>query len=258
MIKVRLAGTDGTALRAGRIRNYGQNTDDADEPDRIPVTDDPDDIDDPDDRTEVIASLPEMPPASWWIHMTLDPPDTAVSPEDVRLVFWYIRCRLTGQEAATAALRPSGDAPVAFLPLPEGGDSGQDTASDAIAQAGPITTVGQLHEAIEVLGPGAWSTFTALWQQSCGIEQPEHKQKPDCAPCPAAEPHGKPDTSLPPLPANAPLLEEGLHRELSSMPERVAAFLLHVPRDPPVWRYHESPDERSQREQLENEGCWTG
>jgi hypothetical protein len=47
-------------------------------------------------------------------------------------------------------------------------------------------------------------------------------------------------------------------RELSSMPERVAAFLLHVPRDPPVWRYQESAGERAEREFLQGEGCWTG
>ena len=67
-----------------------------------------------------------------------------------------------------------------------------------------------------------------------------------------------PAQALPPLPATAPLLEEGLHRQLPSMPPQVAAFLLHVPRDPPAWRYHESPDERLQREMLQSEGAWTG
>jgi hypothetical protein len=54
------------------------------------------------------------------------------------------------------------------------------------------------------------------------------------------------------------LLEKGLHRELPSMPPQVAAFLLHVPRDPPPWRYQESEVERAQREMLESEGAWTG
>jgi hypothetical protein len=59
------------------------------------------------------------------------------------------------------------------------------------------------------------------------------------------------------MPATAPLLEEGLHRELPGMPPRVAAFLLHVPRDLP-WRHQESEAERGHRELLESQGCWTG
>jgi hypothetical protein len=47
-----------------------------------------------------------------------------------------------------------------------------------------------------------------LGHSACGIEEPKkeekHKQKPDCAPCPAAELAGKPDQALPPLPDWAP------------------------------------------------------
>jgi hypothetical protein len=53
-------------------------------------------------------------------------------------------------------------------------------------------------------------------------------------------------------------MEEGLHRALNEMPEQVAAFLLHVPQDPPSWRFKESESERAERELLEREGAWTG
>ena len=63
MIKVRLVGTDGTALRAGRLRNYDQNIDGADEPDRIPVTvGDPDNDIDPDDVANPDVIAPPLPP----------------------------------------------------------------------------------------------------------------------------------------------------------------------------------------------------
>jgi hypothetical protein len=61
-----------------------------------------------------------------------------------------------------------------------------------------------------------------------------------------------------PLPPTPYEIEKGLHRELPSMPPQVAAFLLHVPREPPPWRYQESEVERAQREMLESEGAWTG
>jgi hypothetical protein len=232
----------------------------------LPPGEDPDANIDPDDRGlrqncgSLFHAPPEMP-ASWWIRMTLDPPDTVVTPEDVHLVFWHIRHRLAGQEATTGAFPPPADVQGARFSLPEGRDSGQevsgDTAGDLIDSG---TTVGQLHEAIEALGPGAWTTFVELWQEACGIQVPakNEKSKPTGAPCPAADLPGKPDTPLLPLPANAPLLEEGLHKSLNEMPPRVVGFLLHQSKPPPVWRYCESLDERSQREQLEAEGCWTG
>jgi hypothetical protein len=49
-----------------------------------------------------------------------------------------------------------------------------------------------------------------------------------------------------------------LHRALPEMPPQVAAFLLHVPRDPPAWRHQESEGERAERQALENLGAWTG
>jgi hypothetical protein len=88
---------------------------------------------------------------------------------------------------------------------------------------------------------------------------PDHRVPlPEMPLVPAAEPHDKPDTSLPPLPVNAPLLEKGLHQAISGMPERVAAFLLHTPKDPPAWRYQESETEHTERDLLEREGAWTG
>jgi hypothetical protein len=61
-----------------------------------------------------------------------------------------------------------------------------------------------------------------------------------------------------PLPPSAYPMEEGLHREVPSMPERVSSSLLHVPRDPPVWRYQESAGERAERQALEDLDAWTG
>jgi hypothetical protein len=124
------------------------------------------------------------------------------------------------------------------------------------------TTVGELHSAVEALGPGAWRMFTRLWEIACEIPAPpenQRKQKPGCAPILATEPHGKPDAPLPPLPANSPLLEEGLHRALPEMTNpRAVAFLLHVPRDPPAWRYQESEGEKAERQALEDIGGWSG
>jgi hypothetical protein len=239
---------------------------------------DPDAKIDPDDAATSDPSppLPSMP-CSWWIRMTLDPPDTPVSAEDVRICLCLVLARLKDCQGAAVDRQPSQDAILASLLPQEGGDSARDTSSDTACSVQMFdaftakiwnenlafpSTIGALHERIESLAPNAWSTFTALWQQSCGIEPPAKRETGEAirrfrsdAP---AEPYGKPDQALPPLPADAPLLEEGLHRELPSMPEQAAAFLLHVPRDPPAWRYCESPDERSQREQLENEGCWSG
>ena len=60
-----------------------------------------------------------------------------------------------------------------------------------------------------------------------------------------------------PLPSTAYELEESVHRARPEKPERVAAFLLHVPRNLP-WRYQESEAERSERQALETLGGWTG
>jgi hypothetical protein len=58
--------------------------------------------------------------------------------------------------------------------------------------------------------------------------------------------------------SDAPKLEHGLHRALPGMPERVFAFLFHVPRDPPAWRHQEGAGERAERQALENLDAWTG
>ena len=69
-----------------------RDIDGIDEPDGIPVTvGDPDNDIDPDDLTTTVMrqsddlSPPEMPPCTWWIRMTLDPPDTPVSVENALL-----------------------------------------------------------------------------------------------------------------------------------------------------------------------------
>jgi hypothetical protein len=96
----------------------------------------------------------------------------------------------------------------------------------------------------------------SLWQEAADIQQPKRQPKTDCAPILAGDSLPK-DDELPPLPSSAYPMEEGLHRALPTMPPQVAAFLLHVPRDPPAWRYQESECERAERQALENLGAWT-
>jgi hypothetical protein len=57
------------------------------------------------------------------------------------------------------------------------------------------------------------------------------------------------------IPAPPALLDPAVVR---TMPERVIAFMLYEPRDPPAWRYRESECERAERQALENLGAWTG
>jgi hypothetical protein len=76
--------------------------------------------------------------------------------------------------------------------------------------------------------------FVGLWQEACEIQEPakneKRQPKPSLAPILAAEPDGKPDIPLPPLPPTPYEIEKGLHRALPEMPPQVAAFLLHAPR----------------------------
>lgn len=53
------------------------------------------------------------------------------------------------------------------------------------------------------------------------------------------------------LPPPAPLAPEPI-------PERIARFWYSEERARPPWRYTESPEEQSAREQAERDGCWTG
>ena len=45
---------------------------------------------------------------------------------------------------------------------------------------------------------------------------------------------------------------------LSTMPPRVAAFMLYEPRDSPPWRRRETGAEQEFREQCESDGAWCG
>jgi hypothetical protein len=199
---------------------------------------DPDDVIDPDDlivRAPVHCAF-LLPPLArseaWWIALVFGHLQTVVSLQDALVALAHVAYHLGYARANTGS------------PVTE-----------------PVK-VEQLHETVEALyGAPGWTALVECWQEEAGIapepaKKEKRQQKPDRTPIPAAEPPGK--AATPPLPANAPLLEEGLHRALPAMPPQVAAFLLHVPRDPSPWRYCESLDERSQREQLENEGCWTG
>jgi hypothetical protein len=111
-----------------------------------------------------------------------------------------------------------------------------------------------LHEAVlETFQPDGWHVFTRLFHEAAGL-----KPKPGGALILALDADGQADAPLPPWPPTPYEIEKGLHRALSEMPPQVAAFLLHVPRDPPAWRYQESEGERAERQALENLGAWTG
>jgi hypothetical protein len=249
---------------------YDQNIDGEPGPDtENPVSGDPNDSPDPDDRAALqvqqsnddgtssdsitpLSPLPEMPCCSWWSALTFGKEDDTVSPADAETCLRLVRARLQAYQSVQLADEedhpPSQEAVTARLMVEEGKDSG------------PPATINALHETIESIGPNAWSVFVELWQEACGIQGPakNDKSKPTGAPIIAAEPDGKADTLLPPLPERCFPLEEGLHRALPGMPPQVAAFLLHVPRDPPAWRYQESAGERAEREFLEGQGGWTG
>ena len=244
--------------------------------------DDPDDDIDPDDGVmrqpnDLAESVaPPLPPCSWWAALLFNPADALVDPEDARLCLRLVRARscfeagrqasqdgsptrLTGQEGQSSGRGGSGDAPRAGDCVQMYEASAPELCNEKVEFP---KTISQLHDLIESLGPGAWPAFVRCWQSACGIEPPakeeKHKQKSAYAPNPAAEPHGKPDQALPLLPGNTPLLEEGLRAALEEMPEKVQAFLLHMPKDPPAWRYAESEGERAEREFLQNQGCWPG
>jgi hypothetical protein len=112
-----------------------------------------------------------------------------------------------------------------------------------------ISTVGELREAAQSLGPIPWFELQRAYHEAAGLK-PKREQRPACADCPAAEAPGLPSTPpLLPLPPGAEL-EPGLHCALNDMPERVQAFLLHQQKPAPPWRYQESEAERAHRELL--------
>jgi hypothetical protein len=179
-----------------------------------------------------VAPLPEML-VSWWESLLLGDANALVSSENVGLVFRHILRRLADRETAPNA------------------------GWDDPAQLLHITTIGELHEAVQSLGALAWFEFQRAYHEAAGLK-PKRQPKPACDPFPVADPHDTPDTPLPPLPDRAPYLDPDLHAALPTMNPRAVGFLLHAPKDPPAWRYSESPNEKAIREQLENEGCWTG
>jgi hypothetical protein len=109
---------------------------------------------------------------------------------------------------------------------------------------------------VQSLGALAWFEFQRAYHEAAGLK-PKLQSNPDNAPVRVAA-DGKLDAPLPTLPPTPYEIEKGLHRALPTMPPQVAAFLLHVPRDPPAWRYQESEGERAERQALENLGAWTG
>jgi hypothetical protein len=136
-----------------------------------------------------------------------------------------------------------------------------------IVDAGAPETVGQLHEAIENLGPNAWSEFVCCWQTACGIPAPPENRslgrrfQPGAAPIDnsaAAAPAATPCLeALRRPPDNGYELDEGLRAAILNAPYKVTAMLLHSP-TPPAWAYQESPAEKVERQALEDIGGWVG
>jgi hypothetical protein len=219
--------------RTGRTQLYSVDQDDSRDGVKVSDPTDPDDAIDPDDLNgmkPVQCALLLPPPAqseSWWTALVLGRENDAINPQDALVALAHVAYRL-GYARANMATEP--------------------------------VMVGQLHEMVEALyGAPGWAALVSFWQEAAGIQQPRRQPKPDFTPILAAEPDAKVDTPpLPPLPPTPYEIEKGLHRALPEMPERVAAFLLHVPRDPPAWRYQESAGERAEREFLEAQGGWTG
>jgi hypothetical protein len=181
---------------------------------------------DPDYR----VPLPEMPLA-WWEKLVLGNADDTVTPQDVELAFRHISQRLSDREAPTGRLWNE--------------------------KLDFISTLGELREAVQSLGELAWFEFQRAYHEAAGLK-PKRQPKPDFAPIPAAEPHSKPDTTLPPLPDRTPPLDPGLHATLPTMNPRAVGFLLHTPKERPAWSYVESDSERAEREFLQDQGCWPG
>jgi hypothetical protein len=199
---------------------------------------------DPDDlRIVEINPLPAQA-ERWWSSLLLGPEGAAVCPQDACLVFEHITCRL--------GLRMS-ETPTPFSAI----------------------TVGELHTAIEEsYGKPGWTAFVQCWQEAAGIKQPERKSiRSDTDALNRIPEQTNPtvvsaqstsfksttfDTEQPPMPPTPYDLDPAFARAIGTAPRKVAAFLLHVPRDPPAWRQKESESERSQREQLERIGGWPG
>jgi hypothetical protein len=213
-----------------------------------PAGDDPDDCIDPDDslsKLEVITLPPPAQSEAWWIALVLGRESDAVAPQDASLALAHVAYRL---EYARA-------------------DRGNPITES--------TTVGLLYEAIEeMFGPAAWTALVECWHTAAGIVQPERKSirsdtdilnripdRTNPAAISAQSTIFKStafDTEQPPLPPTPYDLDPGLAHAIGTAPWKVAAFLLHVPRDPPAWRYQETEAERAHRELLEGEGSWTG
>jgi hypothetical protein len=134
----------------------------------LPPGDDPDVNVDNVDPHEVISAVmqqsndfqcatpPEMP-ANWWERMLLGDPDDIVEPEDARLVFTHILHRLADRETAISV---GGDDPAQLL---------------------HITTIGELHEAVQSLGALAWFEFQRAYHEAAGLK-PKLQSNPDNAP----------------------------------------------------------------------------
>jgi hypothetical protein len=224
--------------RTGRTQLHFVNQDDG--PDDT-ITIDGGGIEDPNDatrrddsiRTEPVQCVLLLPPAAqsekWWAALVLGRAEDAVSPQDALVALAHVAYRLGYARANIGNVRTE-----------------------------PVTAR-RLHETVEALyGAAGWTALVECWQEAAGIQQPKRQPKTDCASIPAAAPHGKPETPLPLLPSDAPLLEEGLYRALPAMPKMVQAFLLYQPKPPPTCRYLESEGERAERQALENLGAWTG
>jgi hypothetical protein len=230
-----------SAAVLARLKGQASHRQESRYSDDIPkLGEDPDDVIDPDDLTKTKPSgcaLLLPPPAmgeAWWTALVLGREKDAVAPQDALLALAHVAYRL-GYARVDAGLSHN-----------------------------DITLEG-LHEAIcERYGNAGWRAFTACWQEAAGIKQPQRKDTRSPADITDRIParpkdHGVLSAEpLVPLPPTAFQMETGLHQALPEMPERVAAFLLHVPRDPPAWRYQETAGEQAYREFMTEQGAWCG
>jgi hypothetical protein len=119
-----------------------------------------------------------------------------------------------------------------------------------------ISTVGQLHEALErCFGEAGWQALTGIWCETNGIVQPTRSSIDITNRIPEQnQTHGLP---LTPSPSRASSLDlESEAKALRELPRGIRKFWLH---EPPLraWRYSET-SEKELREDRESDGAWAG
>ena len=113
-----------------------------------------------------------------------------------------------------------------------------------------ISTVGQLHEAIEAhFGEAGWKALVESWHAAAGITRPARVH--------ASITNRTPEGELPQpqLPACSLQCEA---EAIAGLPGAVRRFWLREPPVPPAWRRQENEADRQWREGREGDGAWAG